>query len=171
MSFANPLATLLNIRTESMVLPAAIVDNDDPVGARGDANPVSVDTVYNGRKADAARVRLRLGATDIAMGALAVYEGATVASGADDADYTLISSTAFSGTTGDGRLPTATDDGEQFAVYIDLKDRERHLLLEALVGNGSTGSFVTAEVDLLFPGESLTTATDRGNGGELIAGS
>lgn len=168
MSFANPLATLLNIRTQTIVLPAAIVNNDDPVGARGDANPVSVDTRYNGRKADAARVRVRLGATDILMGALAVYEGAVEVDGADDADFTLIANAEFSGTTGESRLPTSTDDGGLFSVYIDLTDKGNFLLLEARVGNGVAGTFLTAEVDLIFPGESLISATDRGNTGQLI---
>jgi len=140
-----------------IILPAAIVDNDDPVGAYGDTNPVSVDTIGFSR----CDIYVLLGATDIAMTALGVYEGPTAASGANDADYSAITGLQASGATGDGRLPTATDDNKIFHFGVDLRDKDRFLALDATCGNGTAGTYVVAWAVLSRGDEEPTTDTDR----------
>jgi len=146
-----------NTKIAQMVAPAAIVDNDDPVGARGDANPVSVDT--NGY--DYASVYLHIGATDIAVTS-SVYEGDSVASGADDSDFTAITGADF------GAAAAADEDNGFWVCHIDLRGRKRHLLLECLVGDGTAGAFVTAFCILSRGKEAPTTAAERGLTNEAI---
>jgi hypothetical protein len=145
--------------------PVVITDNDDPVGAFGDANPVSVDTLGWSR----ATIYVRLGASDIAVAAMGVYSGPAAAVGADDATYTAITGLQASGTTGVGRLPTADDDNKTFAFDIDLKAGNigRYLALDFTAGNGSTGSYQVAFCILSEPNEAPSTSAGRGLEWEL----
>lgn len=143
-----------------LIYPQAIVDNDDPVGAYGDANPNSVDTLGFAR----ADIYVLLGATDVDMTALAVYSGTAAASGADDTDYTIVSSLTSSGATGDGRLPQDDDDNKVFHFGVDLRndDIEQYLALDATCGDGTTGTFIVAWCELTRAEESPNTNAERG---------
>ena len=136
-----------------IILPQAIVDNDDPAGARGDANPVTVDT----EGYDEMAVYVQLGATDVAMTGLGLYSSDTAAaSGADDADYTLDSAADFGG------VPDASDDNTVRAAYVNLKGKPRRWILEAGCGNGSAGTFINAFAVLSKPRVSPNTDAERG---------
>lgn len=148
-----------------IIFPAAIDDNDDPIGAYGDANPVSVDTLGWNR----CDIYFVLGATDIAMAALGVYEGPAAASGADDATYSAVTGAVFSGSTGSSRLPQAGDDNLVWHVGLDLTARERFLALDATAGDGTAGTFSAAFAILSEPNEHPNSASERGCTGELYA--
>lgn len=143
-----------------IIFPAAIDDADDPVGAYGDANPVSVDTLGFSR----ADIYFIVGATDIAMTALGVYSGPAAASGADDATYSAITGLQASGSSGDGRLPTATDDNKVFHFGIDLRNDDigRYLALDATAGDGTAGTFSTAFCILSRAEEAPDTDAEKG---------
>lgn len=160
-------ASLSEPKVVPIIFPQAIVDDDDPVGAYGDANPVSVDTLGFHK----ATVYVVVGATDIAMAALGVYSGAAAASGADDATYSAITGLQASGSSGSGRLPTATDDNTVFAFEIDLRNDDigRYLALDATCGNGTAGTFITAFAVLDRADVSPTSATEKGLGWVLSA--
>jgi hypothetical protein len=149
----------------ALIQPQAIVDNDDPVGAYGDDNPLSVDTLGYG-KCD---IYVQIGATDIAMTALAAYHGTAAASGADDTDYAVVTGGAFSGSTGASRLPQADDDNTFFHIGLDLDGLDRYIALDATCGNGSAGTFISAFAVLSEPDVHPNTATERGIAGELYA--
>lgn len=144
-----------------IIEPAAIVDNDDPVGAYGDANPVSIDTKGYGQL----DIYVRVGATDIAMTALGVFEGDVVAVGADDTDFTLVPGAAYTGAA----LPSALQDNNywRFSINLANSNRKRYYCLDATAGNGSAGSFITAHAVLSRPEEHPNTAAERGLLAEL----
>ena len=143
-----------------LIFPQVITDNDDPVGAYGDANPVSVDTLGFSR----ADIYVIVGATDIAATALGVYSGTAAASGADDSDYTAVTGLQASGASGDGRLPQADDDNKVFHFGIDLKndDIKQYLALDCTAGNGTAGTYFAAFVVLSQAEEAPTSDTERG---------
>lgn len=136
----------------------AILDNDDIVGGYGDANPVSIDTQGFAH----CLIFVYVGTTDIAMTALRVMEGASVAVGADDSDFTEVTGLVAAGSTGDGRLPTASDDDSVFVFDVKTEGRSRYLCLDATAGNGTAGSWIHAFA-LLFNGdEEPFSASDKG---------
>jgi hypothetical protein len=139
----------------TFIYPGPIVDDDSPVGAFADANPNSVDSSDHRH----ALVLVHLGATDIAMSSLAVYAGPAAASGASDATYAKITGAELTGAA----LPQADDDNKTFAFSIDLRAISNPFLaLDAVCGNGTSGTYVTAEVLLGRSKEELVSATDRG---------
>jgi len=160
-------ASLSEPKIVPIIFPAVITDADDPVGAYGDANPVSVDTLGFSK----ATVYVIIGASDVDMTALGVYSGAAAASGADDSSYSAITGLQASGSSGDGRLPTATDDNTVFAFEIDLRNDDigRYLALDATAGDGTAGSYITAFAMLTRANESPITATEKGVGWALSA--
>lgn len=145
-----------------VINPQAIKDNTDFVGAYGDSNPVTVDTLGYNR----VRFEYHFGATDIAMAEMGLFASDTAtASGADDTDFTEQTGLAFS------VLPSATDDGEIWVVDVDLRGRDprRYWACGAKAGNGTAGTFVSVKAVLSEPsGNVPLTATQRGLGG-LVA--
>lgn len=150
----------LETKIVPLILPQAIVDDDDPVGAYGDANPNSVDTLGWAR----ADVYVMIGATDIAVAAMGLYSGTAAASGADDSDYSAITGLQASGASGDGRLPTATDDNKVFRLGVDLRNDniEQYLALDFTAGNGTAGTFVVAWCVLSRAEETPSTDAEAG---------
>ena len=151
-----------NVKRVVVINSQAIKDNTDWVGAYGDSNPVTVDTLgYN-------RVTFvyHLGATDIAVAEMGLFASDTAtASGADDANYTAQTDLAFSA------LPSATDDGEVWTVDVDLRGRSlrRYWACGAKAGNGTAGTYLSVTAVLSEPsGLVPLTATQRGLGG-LVA--
>lgn len=116
----------------SMTPPAAIVDNASYTTAE-------IDTIGW----DYCQIVVYLGATDIAMAALAVTESDTSGSGhANVTGLIFGTSTNIDGST--STLPSATDDNKFFIFDIDLRGRKRYLDLTATAGNGTAGTFATA---------------------------
>jgi hypothetical protein len=109
--------------------PAAIVDNASYTVAELD----TLDWDY-------CQIYVILGATDIAMTALAVTESDTSGSGhANVTGLVFGTSTNLAGST--SALPTATDDNDVFRFDIDLRKRKRYLDVTATAGNGTAGTF------------------------------
>ena len=109
--------------------PAAIVDNASFTVAELDTKDWDYCTIL-----------VILGATDIAMAALAVTESDTTASGhANVTGLVFGTSTNLAGDT--SALPTATDDDDIFAFEIDLRKRKRFLDVTATAGDGSAGTY------------------------------
>lgn len=143
----------LEQKVVSVINPAAILDD-------ASATTNEIDTLGY----DYCTIYVQVGATDIAVAALKVQESDTSGSGFAD-----ISALTASGTTGDGRLPTATDDNKVFAFFIDLRKRKRYLDLVATAGNGSTGTYLSAIAVLSRAKESPSSSTELGLGGMLVA--
>ena len=121
-----------NIKVVSVTPPAAIIDD-------ASAGTTEVDTAGY----DYATYICYLGATDIAMTALAVTESDTAGSGhANVTGLIYGTSSDLVGTT--SSLPSASEDNKCFLFQIDLRGRKRYLDLTATIGDGSAGTFFTA---------------------------
>lgn len=134
----------------SMTPPQAIVDNASWTTAEIDTDGF-----------DYAEVIVYLGATDIAMVALAVTESDTAGSGhANVTGLVFGTSTNTAGST--STLPSATDDNKIFVFQIDLRPRKRYLDLTATAGDGTAGTYLTALVRLSRAEVVPDTATEQG---------
>jgi len=132
---------LQHVKYVSMTPPAAIIDN-------ASATVAEVDTLGW----DNLTIVVQVGATDIALTALAVTE--SDASGSGHANVTGLvygTSTDIDGNT--SALPAATDDNGFFIFNIDLRGRKRYIDLTATVGDGTAGAFL-AIFGILSTGES-----------------
>jgi len=139
-----------NSKYVTIVPPAAIVDNASYTTAE-------IDTLGW----DYAKIVVHLGATDIAMTALAVTESDVTASGHANVTGLIVGTSVDSdGTT--SVLPSATDDDKFFVFDIDLRGRKRFLDLTATAGNGTAGTYLTAWCELSRGNETPTTAAQRG---------
>lgn len=139
-----------NCKYVTIVPPQAIVDNASWTTAE-------IDTLGY----DYAKIVVHLGATDIAMAALAVTESDTAGSGhANVTGLVFGTSTTIDGAT--SNLPAADDDNKFFICDIDLRGRKRYLDLTATAGNGTNGTYLTAWCELSRGDETPTTAAQRG---------
>lgn len=130
--------------------PAAIVDD-------GSFATTEVDTLGF----DYATYIISLGATDVAMAALAVTEADVSATNhANITGAVFGTATTVDGTT--SALPANTSGNTVHLVEIDLRGRKRYLDLTATAGNGSTGTFLAATCILSSGEEQKDTATFRG---------
>jgi len=136
---------LQNVKTVYVTKPGAIVDNAS----------YTTDTVDT-RGFSKARFVVGLGALDIALAALKLQESdaSNMASAADvsGADFSVSPLT----------LPAATDDNKLYAIHVDLRGRKRYLDLVITIGDGSTGGYAIAWVDLYGAAEHPNSATERG---------
>lgn len=96
------------------------------------------------------------GVMDIAVAALKLTEsddsgmsGATDVSGADFSVAPLT-------------LPSATDDGHQFAIYVNMMGHKRYLDLSFTAGDGSAGTYAVVTAILSRPETFPDTAAERG---------
>lgn len=120
-----------NVKFFSVTPPAAIIDN-------ASATTAEIDTLGF----DHCRIVVYLGATDIALSALAVTQSDT--SGSGHANITGLvwgTSANIDGTT--SALPSATDDNTFQVADVDLRGKKRYLDVTCTVGDGTTGAFVT----------------------------
>jgi hypothetical protein len=104
---------------------------------------------------------VQLGATDIAMAALAVTESDT--SGSGHANVTGLvwgTSTNIDGST--SALPSATDDNTFQVAQIDLRYRKRYIDLTATAGDGTAGTYASILGILSRGKDAPTTATECG---------
>lgn len=147
MGLGNPLQ---QTKFVSITPPAAISDNATLTTAE-------IDTLGY----DYMTVIVYLGATDIAMAALAVTESDT--SGSGHANVTGLvwgTSTNIDGST--SALPAATDDNTFQIAEIDLRGRKRYIDVTATTGNGTNGTYITI-MGILYRAKDIpVTATERG---------
>lgn len=102
-----------------------------------------------------------LGATDIALTALAVTESDTSGSGHSNVTG-LISGTSTNTDGSTSALPSATNDNTIQLFEIDLTKRKRYIDLTATIGSGTAGGFAAC-VAILSRGKDVpVTATERG---------
>lgn len=143
-----------NMKLVNIIPPAAILDDASATVLN------YIDTIGY----DYLTMVFQLGATDIAAVAAYLTECAT-----SGGSYTAITGAAFSGTTGEGRLPTATDDNGLFVIYWYLGGAGlRYVKPVFTAGNGSSGTFVSG-IAILSNGEQPPfDATTRGLTGQII---
>ena len=140
----------LDFKTVSITPPAAISDNATLTTTEIDTLGWSYMTII-----------VYLGATDIAMAALAVTQSDTAGSGhANITGLVWGTSTNIDGTT--SALPSATDDNLFQIAQIDLKGKKRYIDVTATTGDGAAGAFVTILGILSRPQVSPISASDAG---------
>ena len=140
----------LDFKTVSITPPAAISDNATLTTTEIDTLGWSYMTII-----------VYLGATDIAMAALAVTQSDTAGSGhANITGLVWGTSTNIDGTT--SALPSATDDNLFQIAQIDLKGKKRYIDVTATTGDGAAGAFVTILGILSRPQVSPISASEAG---------
>lgn len=139
-----------------LIQPQAIKDDALFVGSVG-STPAYVDCAgWN-----SARVVFQIGATDVTIAMMNVYECDT-----SGGTYTEINGADFvADTTSE---PTDTDDNKIYSVYLDLRKQKRYLEVELKAGNGSTGTYATAYVVLCDPDIAPNSASERGDAASII---
>lgn len=144
-----------NCKYVTIVPPAAIIDD-------ASAATVEVDTLGY----DFAEIILTLGATDIAMTALAVTQSDTAGSGhAAIPGATFDGGIAIDGTT--LALPSATDDNQVCVFRVNLEGKKRYLDLTATFGNGTSGGFFAGACRLSRGAVTELTSVTTASGGVL----
>lgn len=139
-----------NTKTVMLIQPQAIKDNTEWVGSNG-STPVNLDT----QGFNYLTVYFALGATDIAMTELSIYESDSSASG-----YTVIDATD---SAANSVLPAADDDNKIYAFRIPLGgSRKRYFRIEAIPGDGTSGSYAVAWAVLSRADQAPNTAAERG---------
>lgn len=136
---------LQHVKYVAITPPGALIDN-------ASATTAEIDTLGW----DYLTVVAHLGATDIAMTALAVTESDTTGSGhANVTGLIYGTSTDLDGNT--SALPTDTDDNGFFVFNIDLRGRKRFIDVTATVGDGTTGAYLTI-LGILSCGDTAPTS-------------
>ena len=106
------------------------------------------------------RVIVDIGATDVAMAALAITESDTSAT--SHANVTgLIFGTSTNSAGSTSSLPSGTDDNSFFLFDIDLRGRKRYIDLTMTAGDGSTGTYGSV-VALLWGETAPDSAAEYG---------
>lgn len=142
-----------NVKYQNIIPPAAIIDNTS----------ATVLSYIDTSGFNHLTMIFQLGATDIATVAMKVQHCAT--SGGSYAD---ISGAAASGTTGDGRLPTATDDNGLFMMSIPLTGVNRYVKPVYTGGDGAAGTYLSCLAILSKAEQPPYDATTRGLAGQII---
>lgn len=122
----------------------------------------SIKTNIDTQGFHAARVVFHLGATDIAVAELSLYESDTTT----DGDFTIVSASNYA--TSPLTLPSSTADGTAVAWFVDLRKRKRYLRVNAKNGNGSVGGYAYAFVDLWAAEQVPNTAAERGYAQQVL---
>lgn len=136
---------LQKVKTVWITKPVAIVDNA----------AFTTDTIdsLGFRKM---RIVVGLGALDIALAALKL----TNSNASNMGSPTDVSGADFS--VSPLTLPAADADGSLYAIHVDCRGKKRYYDMSITMGDGSTGGFVVAWVDLYDAEESPNSATERG---------
>jgi len=130
--------------------PAAIIDDASATVAELDTKGWNYAQLY-----------FILGATDIAMTALAVTESDATGSGhANVTGLVWGTSTDIDGST--SVLPSATDDNTVFRADVNMVGRKRFLDVTATCGNGSAGTYITIIAILSEPDIAPITSAGCG---------
>lgn len=147
-----PTIGLEGSKAINVLPPAAILDD-------ASGNTTEVDTLGFAH----ATYLIALGASDVAMAALAVTESDTSGSGHGNITGAVFGvSTTIDGAT--STLPSATDDNKLYRVDIDLRGRKRYLDLTLTAGNGTSGTYASALCILTRGGEQVQLASNQGCG-------
>lgn len=110
---------------------------------------------------DYLQVAAILGATDAALGSLAVTESDTAGSGhANVTGLVWGTSSNIAGST--STLPSSTNDNGIFLFEIDLRGRKRYFDVTATTSDVTTGTFLTVFAILSRSKDAPTTAAERG---------
>lgn len=136
---------LQNVKTVWIAEPVAIVDN-----------AAFTTAIFDTKGFSKARVVVGLGALDIAIAALKL----TNSDASNMASATDVSGADFS--VSPLTLPDASDDHKLYAIHLDLRGKKRYFDLSMTGGDGSTGTFAIAWVDLYGASEHPNSATERG---------
>lgn len=145
----------VNKKIVNAIIPVAIVNN-------AAVSSLVIDTLGF----DYLEFIVQLGATDIALSAFKVQESdtktnsTTLSSGADVTGTVFGTDANDAGST--STLPSATDDNKIYKFEIDLRGRKRYLQVQATVGSGSTGAYVSGIAELSRGQQVPTTAADKG---------
>lgn len=139
----------LNMKLALAIAPQAIKDNAEWVGSIG-STPRTIDT----RGWDYMWVIGVVGDTDVAMAQYSLHESS------DNSTYTEISAADFSTAA---TLPSASTDNSFQCWMVDLSKRKRYIRVEAIAGDGTSGTYLTVIAILgNRMGETPDTATERG---------
>lgn len=123
----------------------------------------SINTAADGLGFHYASIYFQLGATDIAVAELSLYESD------DDSTYTQITTPVTTNyATSPNTLPSATADGTCVAWFIDLRNRKRYIRVNAKGGNGSVGAYAYSFALLWNADETPSTVTKRGLAQQII---
>lgn len=143
----NPLQ---NVKFVSITPPAAIKDNASWTTSEIDTNGWDYMTIV-----------AYLGATDIAVAALAVTESDT--SGSGHANVTgLIWGTSANIDGSTSAAPSATDDNTFQVAEIDLRYRKRYIDVTATAGDGTAGTYIAILGILSKAAVAPVTIAERG---------
>ena len=123
----------------------------------------SINTTFDRRlgvngMVDYFSIVFQLGATDIAVAELSLYESV------DDTTYTIVSASNYA--TAPATLPSATADGTAVAWHVDGRARARYFRVNAKGGNGSVGAYAYAFA-LAWPQQWPNSVSERGYAQEL----
>lgn len=116
----------------------------------------SIKTNVDTQGFHSARVVFQLGATDIAVAELSLYESDTTT----DGDFVIVTASNYA--TSPLTLPSGTADGTAVAWFVDLRKRKRYLRVNAKNGDGSGGGYAYAFVDLWGAEQVPNSAAERG---------
>ncbi len=147
------LATSQESKFVPVIIPQAIVDNAYWSGSHQHG---SVKTNIDCRGFKNASIKFWLGATDIAVAELSLYESDTTT----DGDFVIVAASNYA--TLPLTLPSATADGTAVEWNVDLRKRKRYLRVNAKGGDGSTGAYAVAWADLWAAEQVPNSATERG---------
>jgi hypothetical protein len=109
------------------------------------------------------RVRLILGTIDIAATVWKLQMCDT-----SGGTYIDVPNSLASGTTGDGRLPQATDGNKIFDIMCNLKGLQRYVQPVLTIGTGSTGAFLCMIGELYFAEQTPPTTAAKGEAGLIV---
>ena len=143
----------------NVIPPVAIVDDASWTTTEIDTLGYDYCTIY-----------INLGATDVAMAALKVQESDETGTGFADVTGLVYGTSTLPEADGGATssLPSATDDSDVFAFFIDLRGRKRFLDVVATAGNGTSGTFASGIAVLTRAEQKPVLATDRGLNANLI---
>lgn len=141
------------------LIPPAVIKDD------ASHTTLVVDT----RGWDAAAVSIALGATDITMADLDLQESD------DNSSFTEVAAADFTDNTQydmDGTalaLPDDNADNTMRVIFLDLKKRKRYIKVTSTAGNGSAGTYLSAQM-ILARGETCpnTSAEVCGTSGVAV---
>lgn len=101
----------------------------------------------------------RVETTDVAYSALKLQHSDSSGSG-----YADVTGADFS-----AALPGASDSAKYWVWNVDLRGKKQYYKVVATVGNGSTGSYLSAHAILSRKAVGPLTASDRGAAQQLFA--
>lgn len=150
------MIALQNQKTGLLIFPQAIVDNDYWAGSHQHG---ATNNNLDCRGWRYARIEFWLGATDIAVAELSLYESD------DGSTWTKVSESDYAV---NGALPSADADNSGVAWFVDLRKRKRYLRINAKAGNGTAGSYAICHYTLDRGEEMPSTTAQLGLSQKLI---